>query len=185
MANVIAGMAMSLDGFVNDADGNVDKLYPDFEEMHDVQSFKDMIANTGAVVMGRHTYETADPFDWANEDYEFQVPIFAPTHIPPEKYPQGNGKLSFTFADSIESAIAQAKHAAGDKDVQVLGAATIQQCLNAGLCDELKVDLIPVFLGKGTRLFENMDTDNISLERAGVEKTTSARTGLTFKVTKA
>jgi dihydrofolate reductase len=185
MGKVIAGMAMSLDGFVNAENGSVDQLYPDFEELHDVPSFKKMIEDTGAVIMGKHTYEMADPFSWANEDYEFQTPIFVLTHTPPEKYPQGNGKLSFTFVtDGIESAVAQAKKAAGDKDVQVIGAKTIQQCLNAGLCDELAVDVMPVLVGKGLRLFENIDTDKIKLERSKVEEATSMRTSLKYKVIK-
>jgi dihydrofolate reductase len=185
MAKVIAGMSMSLDGFVNDRDGNVEKLFPDFEEMHDVPSFQSMIENTGAVIMGRHTYEMADPFSWVNDDYEFQTPIFVLTHTPPAKYPKGNDKLGITFVpDGIEEAVAQARMAAGDKDVQVIGANTIQQCVNAGLCDELQIDVMPVLLGTGLRLFENIDTDKIQLERTKVEETTSSRTSITFKVTK-
>jgi dihydrofolate reductase len=185
MGKVIAGMTMSLDGFINDRNGNVEGLNPDFAELHDVPSFKAMIENTGAAVMGRHTYEMADPFMWANDDYEFQTPIFVLTHTPPEKYPKGNGKLSFTFiTDGIESAVAQAKQAAGDKDVQVIGGSTIQQCLNAGLCDELQLDIMPILLGKGLRLLENIDTDKIRLERTRVEETTAVRTSITFKVTK-
>lgn len=181
---VVAGMTMSLDGFVNDSNGKVDKLSPDFAELHDVPSFKQMIQSTGAAIMGRHTYEMADPFMWANDNYEFQTPIFVLTHTPPEKYPKGNGKLSFTFVtDGIESAVAQAKKAAGDKDVQVIGASTIQQCLNAGLCDELEVHITSVLLGGGLRLLENIDTDKIKLERIKVEETTSVRTSITFKVT--
>jgi len=184
MGNVIAGMTMSLDGFVNDSEGGVDKLYPDFEEMHEVSSFQEMISTTGAVIMGRHVYEMADPFMWANDDYEFQTPIFVLTHQAPEKYPEGNGKLSFTFVtEGIESAVLQAKKAAGNKDVQVLGAHTIQQCLNAGLCDELQVEIISVLLGKGLRLLENIDPNKVVLERVKVEETTSARTSLTFKIT--
>jgi dihydrofolate reductase len=143
-----------------------------------------MITNTGAVIMGRHTYEMADPFMWANDDYEFQTPVLVLTHTPPAAYPQGNGKLSFTFiTDGIESAISRAKKMAGDKDVQVIGGAnTIQQCLNAGLCDELQIDIMPVLLGKGLRLFENIDSDKIKLERTKVEATTSARTSIIFKV---
>jgi dihydrofolate reductase len=185
MGKVIAGMAVSLDGFVNDSNGSVDKLYSDFSEMHDAPTFQKMIADTGAVVMGKHTYEMADPFSWANDDYEFQTPIFVLTHTPPEKYPEGNGKLSFTFVtDGIESAVAQAKKAAGDKDVQVIGAKTIQECLNAGLCDELAIDVMPVLLGRGLRLFEHIDTDKIKLERSKVEEATSMRTSLIFKVIK-
>ena len=184
MAQVIAGMSMSLDGFVNDSNGSVDKLFSDFEELHDVPSFQEMIKNTGAVIMGRHTYEMADPFLWANEDYEFQTPIFVLTHTPPEKYPEGNGKLSFTFVpQGIEEAVSQAKKAAGDKDIQVIGAVTIQECLNAGLCDELQIDIMPVLLGKGLRLFENIDGEALKLERAKVEEATSARTSIIFNVT--
>jgi dihydrofolate reductase len=182
MSKVIAGMTMSLDGFID-----ADKVNPDFVELHDAPSFIAMINNTGAAIMGRHVYEMADPFMWATDDYELQVPLFVLTHTPPAKYPQGNGKLSFTFVtDGIASAVAQAKVAAGDKDVQVIGGAnTIQQCLNAGLCDELQIDLMPVLLGQGLKLFENLDTKAIKLERIKVEEPTAHRTSITFKVIKA
>lgn len=186
MGKVIAGMTLSLDGYINDQHGSVDTLYRDFSELHDAPSFQEMIKNTGAAVMGRHAYEMADPFAWANDDYEFQTPIFVLTHTPPAKYPKGNGRLSFTFVtDGIESAISRAKKAAGDKDVQVIGGAnTIQQCLKAGLCDELQIDIMPVLLGKGIRLFENIDTDKIKLERTKIELTTPVRTSITFRVMK-
>ena len=186
MGKVIAGMTMSLDGFINDSNGSAEKLSPDFSELLDVPSFQEMIKNTGAVIMGKHVYEMADPFLWANDDYEFQTPIFVLTHTPPAKYPKGNDRLTFTFVtDGIESAISQAKKAASDKDVQVIGgASTIQQCLNAGLCDELQIDIMPVLLGKGLRLFENIDTDKIKLERTKIEKTTPIRTSMTFRLVK-
>jgi dihydrofolate reductase len=186
MGKVVAGMSMSLDGFINDSNGNVDKLYSDFTELHDVPSFKQMIEQTGAVIMGRRTYDMADAFEWANDDYEFQTPIFVVTHAAPARFPEGNGKLSFTFVtDGIESAVSQALHAAGNKDVQVIGGAnTIQQCLSAGLCDELAIDIMPVLLGNGIRLFEHIATSAVQLERIKVEETTSARTSITFKVKK-
>ena len=148
--------------------------------------FKEQVQDTGAVIMGRRVYEMADPFLWANDEYEFQVPIFVLTHTPPAKYPPGNSRLSFTFvADGIESAISQARRAAAAKDVLIIGgASTIQQCLNSGLCDELQVDVMPVLLGEGLRLFENIDTDNVKLERIRVDETTRIRTTITFKVTK-
>ncbi|CAN5119063.1 dihydrofolate reductase family protein [soil metagenome] len=153
MGKVIAGMSISLDGYINDHNGSVEKLYSDFSELHDAPSFQEMIKNTGAAIMGRHVYEMADPFAWANDDYEFQTPIFVLTHTPPAKYPKGNGRLSFTFVtDGIESAIAQAKKAAGEKDVQVIGGpSTFQQCLNSGLCDEVGLDIISVLIGKGQK----------------------------------
>jgi dihydrofolate reductase len=185
MGKVIAGMTVSLDGFVNDSNGSVEKLFSDFEQLHEVPSFQQMISDTGAVIMGRHVYQMADPFMWANDDYEFQTPIFVLTHQPPEKYPKGNGKLSFTFViEGIESAVAQAKKAANGKDVQVIGANTIQQCLNAGLCDELQIDIMPVLLGKGLRLLENIDAEKITLERTKIEKSTPVRTSFTLKVIK-
>jgi dihydrofolate reductase len=185
MRKVIAGMTMSLDGFINDRNGSVEKLFPDFAKLHDVPTFQEMIKNTGAVIMGRHVYEMADPFLWVNDDYEFQTPIFVLTHTPPAKYPKGNDKLTFTFVtEGIEKAISHASNAASEKDVQVIGASTIQQCLNAGLCDELQIDIIPLLLGKGQRLFENIDIDKIKLERIKIDETTHVRTSITFKVTK-
>jgi len=185
MGKVIAGMSVSLDGFINDQNGSVEKLYSDFKELHGVPSFQEMINHTGAVIMGRHVYEMQDPFEWANDDYEFQTPIFVLTHNPPAKYPKGNSKLLFIFVtDGIESAISQAKKAAGNKDVQVIGASTIQQCLNAGLCDELQIDLMPVLLGKGQRLLENIATDKLKLQRIKVEELTQMRTSMTFRLIK-
>lgn len=186
MGKVIAGMTMSLDGFVNDSNGSVERLYSDFAELHDAPAFAEMIKNTGAAIMGRHVYEMADPFSWANDDYEFQTPIFVLTHTPPAKYPKGNGKLSFIFVpDGIESAILQAKKAAGNRDVQVIGgAATIQQCLNARLVDELQIDSMPVLLGRGLKLFEHIDFERITLEKVKVEEITQMRTSMTFRLVK-
>ena len=56
--------------------------------------FKEMTKNTGAIIMGRHVYEMADPFMWINDDYEFQIPLFILTHTPPEKFPTGNDNLT-------------------------------------------------------------------------------------------
>jgi dihydrofolate reductase len=182
MAKVIAGMTISLDGFINDENRSNQSLYSDFAELLEAPTFKKMLEDTGAVIMGRNVYEMMDPFLWVNDDYEFQVPLFILTHNPPEKYPEGNDKLTLTFVtDGIESAVNQAKIAAGDKMVQIIGGAnTIQQVLNQGLCDELQLDLMPILLGKGVRLFEN--TDKIKLERVSVEEVTSMRTSLTYKV---
>ena len=180
MGKVMAGMTVSLDGFMD-----ADKVSPDFDELLKTPYFREMTKNTGAVIMGRHVYEMADPFMWINDDYEFQVPLFILTHIPPEKFPPGNDKLTLTFVtDGVESAITQAKQVAGDKMVQIIGGAdTIQQCLNSGLCDELELDVMPILVGDGLRLFENIDTDKIQLERISVEETTTMRTSITFRVT--
>ena len=186
MAKVMAGMTVSLDGYMNDKNGSAESLSPDFEELLASKSFKEMTENTGAVIMGRGVYDMADPFLWINDEYEFQVPLFIVTHNIPEKIPPGNDKLSVNFVtDGIESAITQAKEAAGEKMVQIIGGADIiQQSLNSGLCDELGIDVMPVLLGGGLRLFENLDTDKIKLERISVDETTSIRTSLMYKVSK-
>lgn len=122
----MAGMTMSLDGFINDKNGSAQSLSPDFDELLAAPAFKELTENTGAVIMGRNVYEMADPFLWINDDYEFQVPLFILTHKAPEKFPKGNGKLTVTFVtDGIESAISQAKKAAGDKIVQIIGGADL------------------------------------------------------------
>ena len=126
-----------------------------------------------------------DP-DWFAGNYEYQVPIFVLTHQPPKRTPKEVGKLTFTFVtDGIESAIGQATAAAGDKDVTVIGAAsTAQQCLKAGLADELHIDIMPVLFGGGLRLFEDIGAGQIQMERLGVVELPSGRTHLKFRVIK-
>jgi dihydrofolate reductase len=179
---VIAGMTMSLDGFVADADGNVDRLYADFADLRETPSMTATIAETGAVLMGRKAFEMGDPDSWVGT-YEFQVPIFVLTHHPPRIPPKQDDRLTFTFVqDGVASAVAQAKAAAGDRAVQVVGGANvIQQLLQAGLVDELHIDVMPLFLGDGLRLFEHAALDRVDLETIGVE-TVGQRTGLRFRI---
>lgn len=186
MGKVILGISVSLDGFINDQYGSVEKLYPDFEEMHHCKMLLDAIKNTGAVVMGKRTYEMAEDPDWYAGNYEFQTPIFVLTHNAPKKHPKETKKITFTFVtDGIEKAVKQAKAAAGEKDVQIIGgASTFQQCLNAQLCDEVQLDIIPVLIGGGKKLFENIDFGKIKLERVGVEASTSIRTTITLRLIK-
>jgi dihydrofolate reductase len=82
VGKVIAGMTMSLDGFVADVGGNVDRLYADFADLREIPYMTATIAETGAVIMGRKTFEMGDPDSYVGE-YEFQVPIFVLTHHPP------------------------------------------------------------------------------------------------------
>lgn len=88
--------------------------------------------------------------------------------------------------DGIESAIRQAKIAAGSKDVQLIGgASTFQQCLQAGLADEVHIDIMPVLLGCGLRLFEDTDREpSISLEKIKVMELPGGRTHLRFRILK-
>lgn len=186
MSKVILGMSMSLDGFINDGEGSVAALYPDLEALRDTQPLQESIQNTGAVVMGRNSYAMADDPDWFAGNYQYQVPIFVLTHQPPQRHPRETDQLTFTFVtEGIESAIRQARAVAGEKDVTVIGAAsTAQQCLKAGLADELYVDIMPVLLGNGLRPFEGLDAEQIQLERLAVMELPGGRTHLKFRVMK-
>jgi dihydrofolate reductase len=186
MAKVILGMTISLDGFINDRNGSVAALYPDLDAWRETEAGKESIQNTGAVVMGRNSYAMAEDPDWFAGNYEYQVPIFVLTHRPPEKMPKQTDDLTFTFVtDGIQSAIWQAKAAAGAKDVNIIGAAsTAQQCLKAGLADELHVDIMPVLLGDGLRVFEDLGPESIQLERIKVMELPGGRTYLQFRIIK-
>jgi dihydrofolate reductase len=177
-------MTISLDGFVADQNGNAGRLYPDLAALRSTVYMKDIIEQTGAVFMGRKTFEMADPNSYVG-NYEFQVPIFVLTHHPPSIRPKQDGHLTFTFVnDGLESAVAQAKAAARDKAVQVVGGVGLaQQLLDAGLVDELQVDIMPVFLGSGLRAFESSGLERVRLEKISVQEV-GARTSLRFHVRK-
>ncbi len=184
MAKVIFGLTMSLDGFINDHAGSVEALYPDFATFATTAPMQEAINATGAVVMGWNTFVMAEDPDTYAATYEFQVPIFVLTHTIPQRQPQANDRLSFTFITSgIEDAIAHAKAAAGHKAVTIVGGASIgQQALRAGLVDEIQLDIMPILLGKGLRLFDQLDMDAIQLERLDVQALPSGRTYLRFRV---
>jgi dihydrofolate reductase len=182
MASVIAGTTMSLDGFMADSTGSVERLYSDFADLHDTVSMRSAIERTGAVIMGRKTFAMADPDAYVGA-YEFQVPIFVVTRHPPPIPPKQDERLTFTFVgDGVASAVAQAKAAAGDKAVQVVGGASvIRQVLAAGLADELHIDIMPVLLGDGLRLFADLDPERVRLQQPEV-LIVGARIGLRFRV---
>jgi dihydrofolate reductase len=182
MAKVIVGMTTSLDGFVADRSGGVDRLYPDLAALQGSAYMTALIEETGAVVMGRRTFEMADPDSFVGQ-YEFQVPIFVVTHHPPRVPPKQDEHLTFTFVTGgVESAIAQARDAAGDKDVMVVGGAHLgRQLLSAGLVDELRDDIMPVVLGSGLRFFPDTGLEHIQLETIDVQ-TVGSRTSLRFRV---
>jgi len=183
MGNVIIGASMSLDGFMNDRHSEVSRLYPDLEALRRTEMLQEEIRTTGAVVMGRRAYDMAEG-DLTN--YEYQVPIFVLTHAVPEQGVKGeNDHLTVTFVmDGIESAIEKAKAAAGDKQVMVVGGAnTAQQCLRAGLVDEIHIGIVPVLFGAGLRFFEPLVTEQMELERTRIFESPT-RTDLWFRVVK-
>lgn len=168
MGNVIIGATMSLDGFMSDRNGDVSRLYPDFEALHATEMLQEEIRMTGAVVMGRHA------FDMAKGDltgYEYQTPIFVLTHHIPEQPVKGvNDHLTVTFVtDGIKGAIAKAKAAANGKQVTVVGGAqTAQQCMRAGLVDEIHIGIVPILLGEGPRFFEPLANEQLKLAQTRV-----------------
>lgn len=186
MALVVAGMTISLDGYINNRDHDIDRLYAGSGDWKETDDGKVMMARTGAVVMGRTIFEMGEA-DLYADHYEFQVPLFIVTHTPPEKHPKENENLTITFVtDGIESAIAQAKAAAGDRDVTVVGGANlIQQLLRAGLADELHVDIVPWLFGDdgGVRLFGENGLSPVQLERID-QFATGDRVSLKYRVVK-
>ncbi len=182
MGIVIAGMSMSLDGFVADPEGNLNLLYLDFADLQGSEFMSAIIEETGAVLMGRKTFEMGDPDSYVGS-YEFQVPIFVLTHHPPRTPPKQDERLTFTFVSGdVAEAVAQAKSAAGEKAVQVVGGANvIRQMLRAGLVDELHIDIMPVLLGAGLRLFDTTDDAPTRLGRTTMDAI-GQRTSLRFRV---
>ncbi len=167
MSTSVLYMSMSLDGYIagpNDEPGNPGG--DDFDRLHEWfvtpdgefgrpsgpggQLWDEMMA-TGAVLSGRRTVEQVD--HWKGEHHG--VPIFVPSHRPPGPS-VANYPLVTYVTDGIASAMAQAKAAAGDRNVMVHGAYTAQRALEAGVLDELQIHQIPVLFGGGRRLFETL-----------------------------
>jgi dihydrofolate reductase len=176
-------MSMSLDGYIadpNDQLGGDDGnrlhewgLNPDGETFRSVGSageLFDEINATGAVLVGRRTAEVVD--HWGGDHHGRGVPIFVPSHRPPGPS-VANYPLVTYVTDGIASAMAQAKAAAGDRDVLVHGAYTAQRALEAGVLDELQIHQIPVLLGDGRRLFDVLPS-RIELEIVRVIDTPEA-----------
>jgi dihydrofolate reductase len=136
----------------------------------------DEFMSTGAVVAGRGTF---DPAGGWRGDHHDGVPIFIVTRRDPgQKWPL------VTYVDDVGTAMSEAKRAAGDKDVLVHGAGIAQLALAAGVLDELEIHLIPVLLGQGRRLFENMSPEHIELERTRVLQGDDGVTHLHYRVTR-
>jgi dihydrofolate reductase len=183
MGKVIGGKTLSVDGFASDPNGDVGQLYPDLVNLAQTEVLQEEMRTTGAIVMGKRSFEMGDP-DWYADNYEYQVPIFVLTHHMPAKQPRSNGRLRFIFVtDGIESAVAQAKAAAGDKNVLVIGGSINRQVINAALCDELHIGIMPVLLGGGLRLFAGVDLTRLKLEKIRVFDA-GPRTDIWFRVVK-
>jgi dihydrofolate reductase len=118
----------------------------------------------GAMVTGRRTFDIAN--GW-NGKPPGGGPVFVVTHTVPQEWVKEGSPFTFV-TDGVESAVEQAQAVAGDKNVSVAAASIAQQCIKAGLLDEIHVDLVPILLGKGIRLFDHLGTGQIELERTSV-----------------
>ena len=192
MATIISGISMSLDGFVTGP--NVDRAHQlgdGGEVLHrwlwepdsrDAELLDAMGRDVGAILMGRRSYDLAEgDGGWGDGGPAGAVPCFVLTHNPPDPATvRAPGVFTFVTG-GIHDAVEQAGAAAGDKVVGVHGASSAQQCLAAGLLDELVISLAPVLLGSGTRLFDHL-SGQVQLERTDVVATPNA-THLRFRVT--
>jgi dihydrofolate reductase len=134
---------------------------------------------TGALVTGRRTFDFTN--GWGGR-HPLDVPTFVVTHTVPQEWVYEGSPFTFV-TDGVESAVEQAKAVAGGKDVAVGAASIAQQCIRAGLLDEVHVNLVPVLLGGGVRLFEHLGTTPIDLESTRVIEAPGV-THLTFRVVK-
>jgi dihydrofolate reductase len=163
MSKVIFDISMSLDGFVTGPNPRPEEPNGDGGQRliewafggddRDRRILEDGVAGLGAVIAGRRTYELSLPF-WGpgGPSGDARAPVFVLSHSEPDDVPEGG---VYTFVDGVENALAQARAAAGDKYVVVMGGAeTGRQFLQAGLVDELSIHLVPIELGGGTRLFD-------------------------------
>jgi dihydrofolate reductase len=191
MTKVIFDISMSLDGFVTASNVRPEEPMGDGgqrlhewafgEDERNRELLTESMNFVGAIVAGRRTYDIS--VGWWGADGPAgpaRVPVFVVTHAEPEEAPEGG---VYTFVTGgIESALEEAKAAAGDKDVAVMGGAeTGQQFIRTGLVDEISIHLVPVLFGSGTRLFEHLGKEHIQLETTGVIETPEA-THLRFRV---
>jgi dihydrofolate reductase len=204
MGEVTVDISMSLDGFIAGPNDSVENPLGDggerihewvydlasWRERHgiaggrtdtDAEVLDEAFENTGAVVIGKRMFDVAN--GWGDNP-PFHMPAFVITHDAREKLVKEGG-TTFTFVtDGIESALDQARASAGDKDVSVAGGANIiQQYLSAGLLDEIQIHLVPVLLGEGIRLFDQLGAEQIELERTRVIESPGV-THLRFRVVK-
>lgn len=172
MGNVVLHFSMSLDGYVAGPEASTECpmgqggerlhewLFSEARSDADIESARDMRATAGAVVLGKRTFDVGIG-QWRNTPYA--APCFVVTHTARNDLVQESGTFFFV-TDGIESAVRQAQLSAGSGDVVVMGASTAQQALRAGLVETINLQLVPVLLGSGSRLFEPQGAGGWELE---------------------
>ena len=157
---VVVNRAMSLDGFIAGPDHAMDWII----EFATQFTFPEIMAATGAMLVGRNTYEVGKRMSHGDASYD-GGPVFVLTHRPPDEPDPGVTFLTGDLAEALDTARA----AAGGKHVEVLGADVATQCLRRGLVDEVLVYLLPVLMGDGVR-FSTSDLGRIDLEPFATEQ---------------
>ncbi len=141
----------------------------------------EMLERTGAHIMGKRMLEEGET-NWP-ENAPFHTPVYVLTHQVREPWKRKGGTTFYFINDGLESALDKARHAAGNKDIRISGGAdTIRQFLSAGLVDEFTIHYSPVLLGKGVRLFDRINAENLNIEITGVIHSPRV-THLNYKVT--
>lgn len=193
MSKVVSDISMSLDGVITGPNVRVGNgLGDDGERLHDwmfdAKTEKDTrivdekYASTGAVIMGKGMFDVG--FEPWGDPPPFRMPVFVVTHEAREPLPMQGGTTYTFVTDGIEAALGLARAAAGDKNVGIWGGANIiRQYLKAGLLDEMRIQLIPILLGDGIRLFEGLNPEGIELRKASSTDTPAA-THFRFEVVK-
>jgi dihydrofolate reductase len=178
MGIVIYDKSASLDGFIAGANMRLEAgLGDDGERLHD-WAFQDEaglkliereVAELGAVICGRRTYDMSIPHWGAGGPTgEARVPLFVLSHGVPDDVPEDG---VYTFVDTLETALARARETAGDKNISVMGADVGRQLVNAGVIDEISVHVVPVLFGSDTPLFGAGVDEHVTLELVGVTET--------------
>ncbi|SDS76025.1 dihydrofolate reductase family protein [Actinopolymorpha singaporensis] len=200
MTKVICNQSISADGYAagpnqteqrpfgdDGGDGWGDKLHSwMFEASEENRTEIDQIAAPGACIMGRNMFGPVrgewdrDWKGWWGDNPPFHAPVFVLTHYPRAPQPMDGGTTYYFVTDGIESALKQAREAAGNGDVMIQGGAnTIDQYLAAGLIDELRLHIVPITLGAGARLFDGVPP--LDLEQVESRSATSV-THVTYRV---
>jgi dihydrofolate reductase len=151
------------------------------EEGRDNDIVRETHLRTGASVMGKRMFDAGERM-WP-EEAPFRTPVFVVTHEKRDPWERPGGTTFHFVNDGIESALEQARDAAGDRDVRIAGGGeTILEYVNAGLVDEFSIALSPVLFGAGIRLFDGVDASRVALEQVRSESSSSRVTHLTYAV---
>jgi dihydrofolate reductase len=178
VGRVLWHVTLSLDGFIAGPDHEMEWVF-EYEGPNEVVD--EVIRSTGALIVGRNTYEVEDRVRGGFYGGAWTGPFFVLTHDPPADPPDW---MTGTFVDEgIDRVVARAKEAAGDRDVVVLGANVARQCVEAGLLDEILVHVAPVLLGDGVRFFERDGGEPVRLEKLATSES-GQLTDLRFRVAK-